>query len=106
MVKENLLDKIKRRWGITSNFQVLVIFIVFGLTGMSALYVKKFVFDLAGIDENTELYIKAPLYILTILPAYQVLLLLWGAVFGQFKFFFDFQKKTFSRFKRKKKPTN
>lgn len=102
----NLLDKIKDRWGITSNFQVLIIFIVFGITGSSALYVKNFIFNLIGINSETPIYYVVPLYILTILPAYQILLLFWGTIFGQYKFFINFQKKTFSRFNRSKKTTN
>lgn len=102
----NLLDKIKDRWGITSNFQVLIIFIVFGITGSSALYVKNFIFNLIGINSETPIYYVVPLYILTILPAYQILLLLWGTIFGQYKFFINFQKKTFSRFRRNKNTTN
>ena len=27
------MKKLKERWGITSNFQIIIIFIVFGITG-------------------------------------------------------------------------
>lgn len=96
-----LLEKLKKRWGITSTFQVIIIIIVFGITGSSTLVVKKFIFELIGIDSETPNYIYVPLYIFTIIPSYQILLLFWAFVFRQFDFFWAFQKKTFSRFKRK-----
>ncbi len=100
------INKFKEKWEIKSNFQLLLIFIVFSITGSSALYVRKFIFQFIGVTDSTPLYFKVPLYILTVVPAYQILLLIWGAIFGQFRFFFNFQKKSFSRFKRKKNTTN
>jgi len=97
-----MLDKLKTRWGIHSNVQIILILIVFSVTGSAAVYVKKLIFDLLGIDTDTSLWIKIPMYILTILPAYQILLLIFGFIFGQFRFFYNFQKKSFGRFIRKK----
>ncbi len=101
-----MLEKLKTRWGIHSNFQVVVILIVFSVTGSAAVYVKKLIFDLLEIDANTSLWIKMPMYILTIIPAYQVMLLVFGFLFGQFKFFYNFQRKSMSRFRRKTKVDN
>ncbi len=98
-----MLEKLKKRWGINSNFQIILILIVFSVTGSAAVYVKKIIFDLLGIDADTSLWIKVPMYVLTILPAYQMLLLVFGFIFGQFRFFYNFQKKSFGRFVRKKK---
>lgn len=98
-----MIEKLKIRWGIKSNFQVIVILIVFSLTGSAAVYAKKLIFGLLGIDANTSLWIKVPMYILTIIPSYQVLLLVVGGLFGQFTFFYNFQKKSFGRFIPKKK---
>ena len=33
-----MLKKLKERWGITSNFQIVIIFIVFGITGSVSAY--------------------------------------------------------------------
>lgn len=67
---------------------------VFSITGSAALVVRKFVFHLVGIQPDTSLLIKIPLYILTLFPAYQILLLVIGTLVGQFQFFYAFQKKT------------
>jgi ferrochelatase len=43
------------------------------------------------------------LYILTIIPTYYVLLLIIGTIFGQYRFFLAFEKKSLGRifFRRK-----
>jgi ferrochelatase len=97
-----MFEKLKQRWGINSNFQIIIILIVFSVTGSAAVWVKKLVFQWIGIDSDTSLWIKIPMYVLTILPSYQLLLLVIGTLFGQFNFFYNFQKKSIGRFFRKK----
>lgn len=91
----SFINKLKNRWGIDSSFQVVVILIVFACTGFSVMFLKQPLYDLAGIDDSTPMWIKIYFYSLTILPAYQVILLTYGFVFGQFKFFWAFEKRMF-----------
>lgn len=88
-----MLERFKKRWNITSNFQLVVIMIVFAVTGSSSLYVRKGAFYLLGITSETELWLRTVLYILIIFPAYNIMLLLFGFIFGQFKFAWEFEKK-------------
>lgn len=92
-----MIDKLKKRWGVNSPVQVIIILIVFALTGMTAVYIKKPIFHYLGAEniQSTALYVL--LYIITVLPAYQVLLLFYGFIFGQFKFFWAFEQRMFSR---------
>lgn len=92
-----MLEKLKQRWGVSSIWQVILILIVFACTGFSVLYIKQPLFDLAGITADTSPWIRIPFYIFTIFPIYQVLLLLYGFVFGQFRFFWNFEKRMMSR---------
>ena len=101
----NLIDKLKNRWQIESNFQVLIILVVFACTGFSAMYAKKFVFGLLGVTPELALWIRIIIWIVTILPLYNVLLFVYGTIFGQRKFFVWFLKKTFGRFMPKSKET-
>jgi hypothetical protein len=95
--------KLKEKWHITSNFQLVLIFIVFGLTGSVSVKVAKPLLDLLSIYPETfqDLTGGYLLYwiirITLIFPAYQVLLLLFGALFFQFKFFWEFEKKILKR---------
>ncbi len=92
------MEKLKKRWGIDSNWQVIVIMFVFSVTGYASLLIAKPVLDLVGLSqETTNPWIYRPLRILLIFPCYQVLIVLFGWLFGQFKFFWNFEKKMLRR---------
>jgi hypothetical protein len=84
----------KERWNIKSNWQVFVILVVFAITGSSAALLSKPVLALFGIVKgDVSNWVYYPLYIILIFPIYQVLLVSFGFVFGQFTFFWAFEKK-------------
>ena len=92
------MDKLKQRWGITSNVQIILIFIVFAINGSFAAWVANPVTEFIGLDkETTNGFIYWPLRILLIFPIYQLTLPIVGFLFGQFKFFWNFEKKFLSR---------
>lgn len=97
MASGKILTKLKERWQVDNLFQVIIILVVFACTGFSVLYIKEPIFNLAGINESTPGWISNTFYIFTILPAYQVLLLGYGFLFGQFRFFWNFEKKMVRR---------
>lgn len=97
-----MLNKLKKRWNIKSNFQLVLILLVFSVSGSATLVVRKAVFQWIGITGDTTLWITIPLYLLIIFPAYQILFLIIGTLFGQFRFAWEFEKKVFSRFIFKK----
>jgi hypothetical protein len=80
-----------------------LIFFIFAITGSSTLFVKIPLFEFFGFDSSTSWWIVIPVYLLTITPTYFIILLFYGAIFGQFKFFWEFEKKMFRRLSRKKK---
>ena len=88
------MEKLKQRWGIDSNFQILVIFIVFAVTGSTAIKLVAPITGFIGLDrETTNAWLYWTIRILLIFPTYQVLLVAFGWLFGQFKFFWNFEKK-------------
>ena len=91
----NYLSRLKERWGITSDRQLLIILIVFAITGSGSLRIASPMLDYAGITGIANPWIRIPLRILAILPVYQVLLLVTAALFGQFHFFLNLQKRWF-----------
>ncbi|MDR0414287.1 MAG: hypothetical protein LBH84_02600 [Prevotellaceae bacterium] len=88
-------ERFKQRWSIRSNRQLAVIFVAFGLTGFCTLGVKKLLMPLLGVTPETPLYLRIVAEALIILPAYQVLLIVVGALLGQYKFFKGFLRKMF-----------
>ncbi|MFT5619189.1 MAG: hypothetical protein ACI85I_002431 [Arenicella sp.] len=94
----NWIEKLKTRWEVKSGWQVLAILLVFTLTGFSSLYVKKPIYALLDIDATTlNGWQKFFSVIFITLPVYQVLLLFYGTILGQFRFFWEFEKRTLSR---------
>lgn len=96
------MEKLKQRWGITSNWQILIIFIVFGITGSSSMLVTKPVLKFFGIIKENfangqEIILYYILKILLVFIAYQFLLVFFGWIFGQHTFFWNFEKKMLRR---------
>lgn len=96
-----MFQKFKEKWKIKSNFQLFVILFVFSITGSAALVVRKFAFQILGIQPDTTLFIKIPLYIIILFPSYHILLFVIGTLLGQYQFFYAFQKKSLAFFKLK-----
>ena len=94
-----MLQKLKNRWQIESNFQLILILLTFSVTGSLTLMVRRPIFEYLDIDATTSLWIRIPLSILIITPSYQILLIIVGSVLGQFRFFWAFEKKMLSRFR-------
>ena len=88
------MEKLKQRWQITSNYQLVIIFIVFAITGSTASYISKPFLNIIGLHrEFMNGFFYWTLRLVLIFPFYKVLLLLFGFFFGQFKFFWNFEKK-------------
>lgn len=94
---KKLWDKLKLRWGIENNLQVAVILLVFAVTGFSFLYINPFIDHLLGIEASDPFWIKALVFIVIVLPVYNVLLIFWGTLFGQYRFFRNFVVRFFKR---------
>ena len=92
---DSYFEKLKQRWNIQTNRQLIVVFIVFAITGSGSLRLARPILEFSGITDIQNPWIRIPLRILIILPVYQVLLLLVGGIFGQFRFFLNLQKRWF-----------
>jgi hypothetical protein len=94
------MKKLKERWGVKSNKQIVIILLVFAITGFSSLQLAKPFLTLIGIPDTFEPHwLYRVLRLLLIFPIYQVLLVFVGYIFGQFSFFWEFEKKMLERLK-------
>ena len=92
------MNRLKEKWGITSNFQIIIILLVFSITGSIAVWIAKPVLSLVGLDkEVVSPWLFWPIRIFIIFPIYQILIVIIGTLFGQFKFFWAFEKKMLVR---------
>ena len=92
------MNKLKLKWGIESNFQIILILIVFAITGSLSLFVSDPILQFIGLSKDSvNVWIFTPLRLIIVFPVYQVLILIVGFLFGQFKFFWQFEKKMLIR---------
>jgi len=92
----NWMNRLQRRWKVESIFQVIIILVVFACTGFTVLFLKRPLF--AYLYEGGDIPFWATLvYYLLILPVYNVILLFYGFIFGQFRFFWNFERRLFAR---------
>tara|TARA_A100001037_G_C14817323_1_gene486052 strand:+ start:33 stop:338 length:306 start_codon:yes stop_codon:yes gene_type:complete len=79
--------------------QLIIIFIVFGITGSLSVVLGKYVL----INIFGESFLNNDYYwllrLILIFPIYQVLLIIVGAFFGQFRYFWEIEKKILIKMK-------
>ena len=92
------MKKLKERWGIQSNFQIIIILIVFAITGSTASYIGKPILNYLNITtENFGVFGYWTIRIIILFVMYQIMLVTFGWLFGQYKFFWNFEKKMLGR---------
>jgi hypothetical protein len=93
-----LFKKLEKKWILDYRWEMIRVFMVFAVTGSSSLYVGRPVIKLLGITkENLNPIIYWVLFIIIGLIFYQILLVSFGWLFGQHKFFWEFEKKMLKR---------
>lgn len=88
------MNKLKSRWGITSNYQLVVIFIVFAINGSLSAKISSFLLGEFGMTKvNTNVVLYYIILLVLVLPLYPFMLMFFGWIFGQSKFFTPFAKR-------------
>jgi len=95
------IDKLQTRWKLGSARQVIIVLIVFACTGFTVMFLKNPVIAFF-INDGEASTLVSIIYFILIWPIYNVILLAYGFLFGQFYFFWEFEKKIFNRMFRKK----
>ena len=97
------INKLEKKWIVNKRWELIRIFLIFALTGSSSVLVGRPIIKLIGVSkDNLNLVVYYSLFIMISLVFYQILLLLWGWIFGQFDFFWRFEKKMLKRLGLKK----
>lgn len=76
---------------------MVMVLVVFACTGFTILFIKNPVLDFFGVDRGDRGFLNTVIYLLLVLPLYQIFLLIYGFIFGQFKFFWEKEKLIFRR---------
>jgi hypothetical protein len=99
-----MLNKILNLFKVNSLYQLVVVFIVFSITGSLSLYLSSPIIDVLKLNLFIEMKILVYILRLFILfITYQFLLIIIGTLMGQFHYFWSFEKRILNRFKIFKK---
>ena len=94
----NLIKKIIDKFHARSFKHLLIIFLVFALSGIASLLMSSSILNAINLKELIKFY---PLYLLVriifLIPIYQLVLIIIATVFGEFRYFWNFEKKFFKR---------
>jgi uncharacterized membrane protein YuzA (DUF378 family) len=91
------INNLQQRWQVKTLTQVVLILCAFALTGTTVVWIRKPVLTWIFGDGQIPLWARI-IYYICILPFYNIILLMYGSLLGQFRFFWNFEKKIFSRF--------
>ncbi|MDP3666012.1 MAG: phosphoribosylglycinamide formyltransferase [Sediminibacterium sp.] len=87
-----MFKRMQQKWGVTAR-QFGIIFLVFGLTGTTTALLTRYITAWLGMDTDTYWLWKLLLRIGMLLLGYQFILLLYGALLGQWAFFWKYEKR-------------
>lgn len=97
-----MFEKLQQRWKV-SGTQLFLILCVFAITGTTTAYISKAITSWIGLTPESPLWQRAGLRGIILIFGYQVIILLVSIPFGQFKFFWNYEKKILRRLKIIKK---
>ncbi len=96
--KPGFLQRLQSKWQLKSLTQVLLVLLAFACTGTTILLIKNPLLAFVGIERGGgQGALNTLLYLLLVLPLYQILLLAYGFIFGQFRFFWEKEKQLVKR---------
>ncbi|MDB3972801.1 diacylglyceryl transferase [Gammaproteobacteria bacterium] len=92
------MNKIRNLFKVETNSQLLKVNVVFAVTGTISVYFAGVIINFLGLNP----YIIGDFFywvlrIMLLVPVYQVLLIIIGSIFGEFKYFWRIEKKMLSR---------
>ena len=91
-----LIDKLESIFKARSKIHLVVIFLIFGISGSASIFLSDIVldfFNLEKFDFSQQIY--WPLRLIVLFFCYQFILLAVSACFGEFKHFSKYTKRIF-----------
>ena len=89
-----MLEKIIKKFNAKSLNHLIIIFIIFALSGSGSVFLSSPILSLINLKDLINFY---PLYLLLrviiLIPIYQILLITIATLFGEFSYFWNFEKK-------------
>lgn len=100
MFIKEIIQQLKEHWDNEHFGELAIVISLLAITGLSALYVREVAFDWLQFNNRTPLWEEALVWLLLVVPSYQVLLLAYGYLMGQSDFVMQLEKTSFRRIKK------
>jgi ABC-type multidrug transport system permease subunit len=98
LTTRRMLSSLQKRWNVNGK-DMLLILCVFAVTGLSTAFLSKAITGWVGFTSNTHWSWKLLLRLCVLLFGYQAILLTVAFIFGQFSFFWRFERRLLERLK-------
>jgi len=95
MAKSTWIEKLQSRWKVKSATHVIIILVVFACTGLTVMFIKPVITGWLFKSGHNAWF--SVLYWIMIIPVYNIFLLFYGFILGQFNFFWEFEKRFLRR---------
>ena len=94
-----MIKKLIKIFKVKNRTQLIIVFTVFGITGSMSVVVGEFILSFFfNQDLNNSIFFWV-LRLILIFPLYQLLLIVFGTMFGEFNYFWRFTKKILTKLK-------
>jgi len=87
-----MLDNLKKKWNV-SGWQLLFILCVFAITGTTTAFLARVVTGWMGLTADSPIAIRMLIRLAVLVFGYQAIILIVSIPFGQFRFFWNYEKK-------------
>ena len=89
-----MIQKVLKIFKVNSINRLIIIFIVFAITGSLSVILGEYVLLIFFSDDVVKDFFYWVIRILIIFPLYQILLIIIGSIFGEFKYFWSIEKNS------------
>lgn len=89
-----LINKLIKHFEAKSTFHLFIIFVVFGISGSATLFLSEPIINLISylnLIDNNILLLSIRIFLIFFI--YQIILIITGYLFGEFSYFYNFEKK-------------
>lgn len=93
-----MFKSLQKKWKVSAS-QLVLILCTFATTGTLTAYISRSITEWLNLDPKNDWELRLVLRLIVLIFGYQVIILIVSFFFGQFKFFWNYEKKILRRMK-------
>ena len=95
-----MIQSLINKFNAKSKVHLFIIFLVFGLSGSFSLWISSPIMSVLDLENTLNNFVLYTFFrVLIIIPIYQLILIIIATIFGEFEYFWKFEKKILKRIK-------